>query len=181
MKRAFLLSGLFLLGFAAFAQIPEFDAVLQFIGNPLPARTTRIAQDHHRSQDRKHVFRVDGGVVTGVYVLGPAGNATQDQLANWIQSLNLRDNPVWVSDTVRNALTDNHRYWVNGDYMAFYDVMASSFFMMRAQAGEMGAMIFANQRLIATPVQNHWILITEPVFFDTIVNNARLERQAHGW
>ena len=65
--------------------------------------------------------------------------------------------------------------------MAFYDVMASTTLLMRREAGEMGAMMFSNLRLIATPVQNHWFLITEPIFFQEIVNNASAQRQANGW
>jgi len=181
MKRIVWLTGLFLLGFTAFAQVPEFDAVIQFIGNPLPSKTTRIAANHYRSQDRKHVFRVDGEIVTGVYILGPSGSASQEQIGTWITSLNLKDNPVWVVDSGRNSLSENHKYWVNGDYMAFYDVMASTALLMRREAGEMGAKMFTNLRLIATPVQNHWFLITEPIFFQEIVNKASTERQAYGW
>jgi len=181
MKRIIWVTVLFLLGFTAFAQVPVFDAVIQYIGNPLPNRTTRIAANHHRSQDRKYVFRVDGGVVTGVYVLGPSSSASQDEVGTWITSLNLKDNPAWIPDAGRNSLSENHRYYINGDYMAFYDVMASVALLMRKEAGEMGAMMFSNLRLIATPVQNHWFLITEPIFFQEIVNNAKAERQAYGW
>jgi len=181
MKKFCLLAGFILLGFTAFAQVPEFDAVLQFIGNPLPNRTTRIAANHHRSQDRKHVFRVDGNVVTGVFVLGPSGSASQEEIGTWITSLNLKDNKVWIPDSGRNSLSEHHMYWIKGDYMAFYDVIASATLFMKREAGEMGAMMYSNLRLIATPVQNHWFLITEPIFFQEIVNSAKLERQAYGW
>jgi len=176
MKRIIWLTGLFLLGFTAFAQVPEFDAVIEFIGKPAPKGVTRIANGHFRSQDRKSVYRVDGGIVTGVYVLGPSSSASQEDIVLWISSLKLKDNKVWLQDSVRNSLSENQMYWVNGDYMAFYDVMASTAFML----GPQGA-VFKGLTLVATPVQNHWFLITEPIFFQEIVNSAKTERKVYGW